>query len=205
MEKKNSEVSKNNTKNTTKKKVDNNIYRNRIFLIIIVLVIIVCIVAICILTGDNKKPNDNVGNNNSNNVDNNSQNSVENNDDINAVYENIIDMSKTENVKIENNVKINVSDKIAQEKIYEGMKVKQVKLTSDGNTGVTGFTAIIENTSGKDFAGGSILIKFVNKDGSDFSTLEGTIAAIPAGGSTEIGAYTGVDLANAYDYSIVKK
>ena len=73
----------------------NKINRNRLFAIIIVIVIILCIITIALLT----KPKDtskNKDNNDSNN------NVVTGETEYEPVYENIIDTSKTENVKKNN-------------------------------------------------------------------------------------------------------
>ena len=175
----------------------NKINRNRLFAIIIVIVIILCIITIALLTKQ-KDTSKNKDNNDSNN------NVVTGETEYEPVYENIIDTSKTENVKIENNIKINVSEELLKDKDFENMKITNIKLVSYGNTGVTGFTAKVENTSNADFDGCNIDIKFYTKDGSEISTLKGIIDKIAAGQTTEIGAYTGEDLANAYSCTITK-
>ena len=125
--------------------------------------------------------------------------------DLNAVYENIIDMSKTDNVKVENNVKINSSDKVLAERTVDNMIMKNISLTSDGNSGVTGFTAIVENPTDADYAGGDFIITFLNNDGNEFDIMNLVIDPIPAHSTTDVGTYTGADVANAYDFTITKQ
>ena len=114
----------------------------------------------------------------------------------------LIDLSKTENVKIENNEKENISKELKKEKTYEGMKIKDIQLKT--NEGVTQFTANIENSSGKDFPGETIVIHFTNKDGNEYALLNGIIPSIANGESNSIIASTTEDVSNAYNFSIQK-
>ena len=54
-------------------------------------------------------------------------------------------MNNTENAKINGGIKENISTKLAEEKTYKGMTVKDIKLVAEG--GVTRLTAIVENTT----------------------------------------------------------
>ena len=195
-------VNKNTTKKVSNKEktVNNNLSRDRVFVIVIALVIIICIVVGYLLLNKNSNNLNNNGNNGGNNG--NSGSNV--NDDIDAVFENIIDMSKTENVTIADNIKTNNSPKFAEEKKIDNLVVKNVVFTGNGNNGVTVFKAVIENPTDTEVAVGRVVITFLNNDGSEYGTLEGYIDTVPAGGSVDMEAYGGADLVNAYDYTIAK-
>ena len=61
---------------------------------------------------------------------------------------------------------------------------------------------LVENISGNDFKAQGIVIKFVNKDGSTYTDLEGIIGDVKAGETTRIDASTTADIINAFDFSI---
>ena len=114
----------------------------------------------------------------------------------------LIDLSKTENVKIENNEKENISKEMKKEKTYEGMTIKNIQLKT--SEGVTQFTAEIENNSGKDYPGEKVVIRFTDKDGKEYALLNGMIPSIANGQSNSIIAGTTEDVSNAYNFSIQK-
>ena len=110
----------------------------------------------------------------------------------------LIDMNNTENAKIEGGTKENTSTKLAEEKKYKGMTIKNIKLVAEG--GVTRLTATVENTTKNNYEGGGITIIFTNADGSEYARLEGVLPAIDSGKSNELDAGTTADIANAYDF-----
>ena len=112
----------------------------------------------------------------------------------------LIDMNNTENAKIEGGTKENTSSKLAEEKKYKGMTVKNIKLVAEG--GITRLTATVENTTENNYEGGGITIIFTNADGSEYARLEGVLPAIDSGKSNELDAGTTADIANAYDFII---
>ena len=111
-----------------------------------------------------------------------------------------IDMNNTENAKINGGIKENISTKLAEEKTYKGMTVKDIKLVAEG--GVTRLTAIVENTTTTNYEGEGITIIFINQDGTEYARLEGLLPAIEAGKTNELDAGTTADIANAYDFRI---
>ena len=116
--------------------------------------------------------------------------------------ESLIDLNKTENVKIENNEKENVSNELKKEKTFEGMTIKDIQLKT--NEGVTQFIATVENNSGSDYAGGKVVIHFTNKNGEEYALVNGILPSIANGESNSIIAGTTEDVANAYNFSIQK-
>lgn len=110
----------------------------------------------------------------------------------------------SENVKVsESGSKENVSTKLKEEKKYEGMSIKDIKLIANAN--VTEFVATVENTTGTDFTGAPVTIVFTNKAGEEVSRLEAYIGDTKAGQLSYINASATTDLTDAYDFSIVKK
>lgn len=112
----------------------------------------------------------------------------------------LIDMNNTENAQIKEGTKENTSAKLAEEKEYKGMKIKNIKLVAEG--GITKLTATVENTTSQNYEGGEITIIFTNVDGSEFARLERLLPAIDSGKSNELDAGTTADIANSYDFRI---
>ena len=172
-------------------KKQKNINKNKKILIAIFLIIIlIIIITYTLIPKTNKKEN---------------TNQVENNQTEQEVEQempeySLIDMNNTENAKINGGSKENTSVKLAEEKTYKGMKVKNIKLIAEG--GITRLTATVENTTTTNYEGGGITIIFTNQDGSEYARLEGLLPAIEAGKSNELDAGTTADIANAYDFRI---
>ena len=112
----------------------------------------------------------------------------------------LIDMTKTENVKIVDGEKENVSQALKKEKSFNNMTVKNIELKTEN--GVTQFTATVENNSGKDYEGGSVTIIFMNEDGTELGRTTTELPSIANGKSNTINSGTTEDFANAYDLKI---
>lgn len=182
-----------NTKSTKATKNTNLKSRDKLILVIIAAAIIIAVVVCLVLVvgGDEEK----VGT--SQNGNGQSQNG-----DVNAHLDGQIDYSKNENVNIKDNVKENNSKALLAEKDFEGMKVKDIKLTA--SNGTTKFLATVENKSSVDFKNQKIVVVFKNKDGSEFARLNTYLGDIKVGATAEIDATTTSDLSNAYDFVIEK-
>ena len=169
--------------------------------------VILCIVAILIIILMlvlflPKKDNNTVDNSNQNN--NNDENSqVENNNSIGDTA-NIINMENTENVSIEDNKKVNTSSKFKEEKVYNNIVLKDVSLYTDANTRITTFTGTVENRSNERFNGENLQITFLNNNNEPINSIEIYIDGLDAGSSNSISAFSGDDVANAYDYQVSK-
>lgn len=175
-----------------KKKVNQKNRDKLIILGIVVVIIIAIIVCVVVVTGkkDNNEANQQSG----------QSNTTGNEEQVELDGQ--IDYSKTDNVEIKDNVKTNNSSALNQEKEFEGMKVKNIKL--EASQGTTKFLATVENTSTNDFAAQKIVIVFKNQDGSEYERLETYLGDIKVGKSLEIDASTTSDLSNAYDFIIEK-
>lgn len=112
----------------------------------------------------------------------------------------LIDMSNTENAKIENGIKRNISENILKERDLNGISITEIQLYAQ--EGLSHFTATVQNNTSKDFAGGVAKIIFTNQDGSVYAELEVYIPEMKTGATNAIDAATTADIANAYDFSI---
>ena len=168
--------------------------RDKIFMVVIGVVLVIAVI-VCVVFAFKGKPEKNEVDNTNTNVEDISEPQEEKLDGQ-------IDYSKNENVKIENNIKENVSEALLKEKKFEGMKVKDTKLTA--SEGTTKFITKIENTSSVDFVAQKVVIVFKNKDGSEFERLDTYLGDIKVGGTAEIDATTTSDLSNAYDFEVIK-
>lgn len=170
--------------------------------------VILCIVAILIIILMlvlflPKKDNNSVDNGNQNNNNNNNENSQVENNNIGDTS-NIINMENTENVSIEDNKKVNTSSKFKEEKVYNNIVLKDVSLYTDANTRITTFTATVENRSNERFNGENLQITFLNNNNEPINSIEIYIDSLDAGSSNSISAFSGDDVANAYDYQVSK-
>ena len=178
-----------------KRRVNRLFTRDQLFVVIILIVIIAAIIIGSILLNKNKEEN-NEQNNNTNQTEQ-GQNITNNNSNS------LIDMNNKENVEIKDGEKINNSAKLKEEKKYAGMVIKDINLYTRAE-GMTDFNATVENSSGKDFSSQKIIIRFLNKDGSEYATLNAYLGDVKAGATTKIDASTTADVSNAYDFEIVE-
>lgn len=112
----------------------------------------------------------------------------------------LIDMTNKENVNIYGTTKENVSEALKQERISEELKLKEIQLKAE--KGITKFSAVVENMSETDYAGGVKTIVFLDKEGKELASLQCYIPAIKTGSKNSIHANSTADLANAYDFNI---
>lgn len=166
------------------KKSKNKKNSRKYIVIIIAIILIIAIGAILI----------NIKNKNSNNK--NEQSNTQ--DETNTTS--LIDMNNTENAEIKENIKENNSKKLLEDKQYEKLQITDIRLKAEN--GMSNFTATVKNNTGKDYAGGLIKIKFINKDGSSYAELGAYMPDIKNGGTNTIDASTTADIANAYDFTI---
>ena len=112
-------------------------------------------------------------------------------------------MNNTENAEIKDGIKENNSQKLLAEREVQGLQITDIRLKAEN--GISNFTATVKNNTGKDYPGGEIIIKFINKDGSPYAELEAYMPDVKNGGTNTIDASTTADIANAYDYTIEVK
>lgn len=162
--------------------------RDLIILISIAVVIIVAIIVVVIVVNSNK-PNENA------NVNNNTPN-------VNAPVS--TESSSKDNVEVSSDgTKINNSKKLAENKTFEGLVIKNISLHS--NAGQTTFTATVENNTGADVAGKPINIVFLDKSGAEIKVLNTYLGSVKNGKTNTINAGSTIDLSNAYDFVVKNK
>lgn len=110
-------------------------------------------------------------------------------------------ISGIENIKYENGTKINISEKINEDKIVGDYSFKNISLKSDSNG--TTFSATITYVSKKQSEENFIKIKFYDSNHNFVSTLSGYIPKIEFGKSVDVLYKSTADLSNAYDMEIV--
>ena len=111
---------------------------------------------------------------------------------------------KEEYVKVlEDGTKLNVSTKLNQSKKLEGLDIGNIQFTYGGGQSV--ILADVKNNSGSDSSLMLAILTLVDKEGNKIADLNGIIGALKAGESTQLNMGTSVDVANAYDFTIVKK
>ena len=79
-----------------------------------------------------------------------------------------------------------------------------MSLYTDANTRITTFTATVENRSNERFNGENLQITFLNNNNEPINSIEIYIDGLDAGSSNSISAFSGDDVANAYDYQVSK-
>lgn len=156
--------------------------------IIIVLAIIIVIVLVVVLINRNKKNNEGETQGDTAGVEQQDQNAG------------LIDMTATDNAKVENGVKTNTSSDLAKEKTVEDLTLSDIQLMAEN--GISNFTATVKNNANTDFAGGVATIVFTNQDGSTYAEFDVYIPEVKAGETNTINASTTADIINAYDFTI---
>ena len=126
-----------NTKKANLKK------RDRLVFLIIAVVVVVAVIVCVVMLGGNDKTTNNGENTDQPSTENSTNNGITGT--VNEHLDGQIDYTKTENVEIKDNVKENNSGALLKEKMFEGMKVKDIKLTA--SNGTTKFLATVENTT----------------------------------------------------------
>ncbi len=121
------------------------------------------------------------------------QNKQPSNDETNNVV-------KEEFVNVlEDGTKVNISEKLHQEKTIDGLKITDLQLTEKGNQTVLLGTVTNTTTQEKTKV---IKIKLVDKTGKEIVTLNSYIEGIKPGETKDLIVYTTLDYANAYDFIV---
>ena len=87
---------------------------------------------------------------------------------------NDIDMTNTENVKLENDKKINISDKMKEEVLYEELSINMEELSSDANE--TKIKLKVKNLSDEMYIGKEINIVFYTESGNEYGSINSYIS-----------------------------
>lgn len=172
----------------------NNKMRIVIFIIISILIIIATIIVVIAFSNRTSNNNSEIINEND------SKNNYIN---IYSNSENKPSISGEENVKIENGVKINKSDKISRQRKVGIYIFDDIKLQKNSNGTV--LTAKVSTTSEKKEGGKDFVINFYDKEEKLVSKMNIYVGYIKQGETINLRAESTSDLSNAYDMEIAEK
>lgn len=103
----------------------------------------------------------------------------------------------------EDGTKVNISNKLKEEKELDGLKIGNIQLTE--KEGQLTLIANVTNTTAKDVDAFLIDIILYDKEGKEIDTVLGFVSPVKAGQTVELNAGITEDYANAYDFKVVKK
>ena len=103
----------------------------------------------------------------------------------------------------EDGTKVNISNKLKEEKELDGLKIGNIQLTE--KDGQLTLLANVTNTTSQDVDAFFIDIILYDKDGNEIDTILGLVSPVKAGQTVELKAGITEDYANAYDFKVVKK
>lgn len=103
----------------------------------------------------------------------------------------------------EDGTKVNISNKLKEEKELDGLKIGNIQLTE--KDGQLRLLANVTNTTSKDVDAFFIDIILYDKNGNEIDTILGLVSPVKAGQTVELNAGITEDYANAYDFKVVKK
>lgn len=103
--------------------------------------------------------------------------------------------------ELEDGTKVNISSKLSEKKIYNGLEFTNIKFTK--KTSVTNLSAEVKNTTSSDIEEQMININVLDKSGNILTTFQGELEAIETGKTIIFNAGIVGDYINAYDIEIV--
>lgn len=155
--------------------------------IIICILIVICLIIGILIYNKTKKENEELENQNGD-----------------ANYEDKQDAPDEEFVvNLENDVKLNISPKLSETKVLDGMEFKNMQLTY--NNGQTQLLADVTNTTSQDIPETLITIIFKDKENNEIITLDSIISAVKSGETVQLNANASLNYSNAYDIELKKK
>ena len=101
---------------------------------------------------------------------------------------------------LDNEIKLNVSTKLNENKQVKGLEVTNIQLTSQN--GITTLLTDVTNTSGEDKEETPLTVKLYDKQGKELAKLEGTVEPLKAGATAKLNMSVTADYANAYNFTI---
>lgn len=104
---------------------------------------------------------------------------------------------------LEDGTKLNISDKLKEEKTIDGLKIGNIQLTE--KDGQLVLLADVTNQTTKNSDAFLVDITLYDKTGNELTTVTGIVTSIKAGESTQLNAGITEKYVNAYDFKVVKK
>lgn len=104
---------------------------------------------------------------------------------------------------LEDGTKLNISTKLSETKIVDGLKIENIQLTMKNGQSV--LLAEVENNTGKDIDIMLLDIILLDKNENEIATIAGIIGELKAGEKQQLNSSVTSDYANAYDFKVVIK
>ena len=104
---------------------------------------------------------------------------------------------------LEDGTKLNISTKLSETKIVDGLKIGNIQLTMQNGQSV--LLADAENDTGKDIDIMLLDIILLDKNGNELTTIAGIVGDLKAGEKQQLNSSVTSDYANAYDFRVVIK
>ena len=164
--------------------------RNKKIIIMLVVIVVIMIGILLILKGIPKSENNNKNETEKNTIE------YEDNQEVNEFTEKYVE-------ELEDGTKLNISNKLNETKMLEGLKISNIQLTY--KNGMSIIIADVENTTNGDIGLTPINLKLYDEQGNILETLDGLISEVKSGEKTQLNIGISSDYANAYDISIEKK
>ena len=99
--------------------------------------------------------------------------------------------------------KVNTSNELSKTKKIDGLEISNIQLVENSN--LSKITADVKNPTKKTLGDYEVSIIMLDKAGKEIATVGGYIDKVEAGETAKLKASATVDIANAYDFKVVKK
>ena len=106
-------------------------------------------------------------------------------------------------VTFDDGSKMNTSNKLNEKKKLGDLEIGNISLTYKNNKSVV--LADVKNTSNNTVEKQLVTLTLFDKNGAEIINLDGIIPKLEAGKTTQLNIGTSKDIANAYNFSIIKK
>ena len=103
----------------------------------------------------------------------------------------------------EDGTKENISEKLKEIKVLEGLEITDIVLTEKDN--VSQISAKVENSTESSVEGMEVTVVFSDKEGNTINEISAYITDLEPGDSTMLYSSVVADVSNAYDVNIVRK
>ena len=115
-----------------------------------------------------------------------------------------VNQPKEEFVQVlEDGTKLNISNKLKEEKTIKGLKIGNIQLTEQNGQSV--LLADVRNEGTQDVEMFLINIILVDKTGKEIATIPGIVSPVKAGATVQLNAGITEDYANAYDFKVEQR
>lgn len=105
-------------------------------------------------------------------------------------------------INLEDGTKLNISPKLNETKILDGMEIKNMQLTY--KNGQTQLLADVTNTTSEKIPETLISIIFKDKENNEIVTLDSIISSAEPGQTVQLNANSSLNYCNPYDVEFIK-